>query len=170
MRLTNETRDIFIRAAMSDVPKTDYQSQAVEIAREWLASEMEVLFPGVDLVKAKPWLNETALRMPGSLQCFFACAPDYDHLKTDPKLWAVLVEISKKLDRQNEKLHTLKEQLRGCAYSVTTVKALAGLLPEFAHYLPSESNPARMLPATTGVVDAFRSAGWPKQPQTAVSK
>jgi hypothetical protein len=50
---------------------------------------------------------------------------------------------------------------------VTTVKALADLLPEFAHYLPSEATPAKMLPATTRVVSAFHAAGWPKKSQPA---
>lgn len=167
MKLTNSIRDAFIKAAMSDVPKVDYQAQATELAKDWISSQMAAIFPGVDLTKAEPWLEQKSLYMPGNLKCPYTFAPDYYHLKTDSKLWAKLVEMEKKLQDQDRKREALEEQLRGCAYSVTTVKALADLLPEFAHYLPSEATPAKMLPATTGVVSAFHAAGWPKKSQPA---
>ena len=163
MKLTNQIRDAFIKAAMSDVPHVDYQAQATELVKDWISAQMAAIFPGVDLEKAGPWLGRKSLYMPDNLKCVYTFAPDYYHLKTDSKLWAKLVEMDKKLQDQAKKREGLAEQLHGCAYSVNTVKALAGLLPEFAHYLPSEATPARMLPATTGVISAFHAAGWPKK-------
>jgi hypothetical protein len=170
LKLTNQIRDAFIKAAMSDVPRVDYQAEAQELAQGWITSQMAAIFPGVDLEKAKPWLERNSLYMPGILKCFYTNAPDYNYLKSDAKLWAKLEGLERKLRDQGDKRSDLEEQLRGCAYSVTTRRALAELLPEFAHYLPSESTPAKMLPATTGVVKAFHTAGWPKKTQSATCK
>ena len=163
MKLTNQIRDKFIKSVMSDVPYVDYQAQAQEMAENWLTQQMNAIFPGVDIEKAKPWLERNSVYMPGKLKCFYTYAPHFDHLRTNTSLWTKLESIEKKLREQNEKRERLSEQLRGCAYGVTTIKALSELLPEFAHYLPSEATPAKMLPATTGVVDAFHAAGWPKK-------
>jgi hypothetical protein len=170
MKLTNQIRDAFIKAAMSDVPQVDYQAKAVELAKDWVNAQMAVIFPGVDLTKAEPWLERCSLNMPGELRCFYAHAPSFDFLRCNPVLWAELKGLNKKLQAQTKQRGELEEQLRGCAYSVTTRKALAELLPEFAHYLPSEATPARMLPATTGVVNAFHTAGWPKKSQSTTCK
>lgn len=163
MKLTNQIRDAFIKAAMSDVPKIDYQANAQELAKDWLESQMAVVFPGVDITKAEPWLEQKSVYMPGSLRSFYTFSSDYNILKSNAKLWAKLEAIAKVSDAQAIKRKQLEEQLRGCAYSVMTRKALAELLPEFAHYLPNESTPAKMLPATTGVIKAFHAAGWPKK-------
>ena len=165
MKLTNTIRDNFIKSAMSDVPKIDYQEKANTLVKEWLASQMAAIFPGVDMAKAEPWLEQRSVYMPGSLRSFYTFSPDYHILKSNAKLWAKLEAIAKDMDTQTNRREQLDEQLRGCAYSVGTVKALRELLPEFAHYLPDEATPAKMLPATTGVVKAFHAAGWPKKSQ-----
>jgi hypothetical protein len=163
MKLTNSIRDKFIKAAMSDVPKVDHQAKAEERAKAWIDSQFAIIFPGVDPTKAEPWLERNSLYMPGDLRCFYGIAPSHDFLRRDPKLWAELEVLGKKLEAQDKKLRDLEDRLRGCAYSVTTVKSLAELLPEFSHYLPTETTPVNMLPATTGVIDAFHAAGWPKK-------
>jgi hypothetical protein len=163
MKLTNQIRDAFIKAAMSDVPQVDYQAKATELAKAWVDSQFAIVFPGVDRVKAEPWLEHCSFHMPGELHSFYGVAPEYNFLRSNAALWAELLGLDKKLQAQTNQRDGLEEQLRGCAYGVTTIKALAELLPEFAHYLPSEATPARMLPATTGVVNAFHVAGWPKK-------
>lgn len=166
MKLTNAIRDRFIKAAMSDVPKTDYQEKANALTKEWLESQMAAIFPGVDMAKAEPWLEQRSVYMPGSLRPLYTFSPDYHILKSNVKLWAKLEAIARDMDEQAKRRDQLEEQLRGCAYSASTVKALRDLLPEFAHYLPDEATPAKMLPATTGVVKAFHAAGWPKKSQS----
>lgn len=164
MKLTNAIRDNFIKAAMSDVPKIDYEEQAKTLAKDWIESQMKIALPGIDLAKAEPWLAQRGLSMPGSLRSLYTFAPpEYEYLRSNAKLWAKLQSLEKELQAQKIRRESLEEQLRGCAYSVGTVKALRELLPDFARYLPDEATPAKRLPATTGVVKSFRAAGWPKK-------
>ena len=165
MRLTNYIRDAFITAAMQDVPKVDYNSQAEKLAREFMQKEFESLFPGIDPNGAvNPWLEKNTMTMPGSLQNIYGVAPTYRVLENDPKIWPKLCEISEKHKEQNKSLQDLRDKLRNVAYSCTTRKALADALPEFEKYLPEdEAKAIRSLPVVTNVVADFVKAGWPKQ-------
>ena len=60
-------------------------------------------------------------------------------------------------------MRSLREKLHGCAYAVTTRKALVDLLPEFEKYLPADdASVCRTLPVVQNVVSDFVKAGWPK--------
>lgn len=101
--------------------------------------------------------------MPGSLKAIYTIAPTYNCLKSDAKAWAKLGEIAQKHGAQETHRSDLERKLKAVAYSMTTRKALADALPEFAKYLPpDEPTATRMLPVVANVAAEFMKAGWPK--------
>lgn len=165
MKLTNYMRDAFIRAAMNDVPQVDYQEQANKLAHKALDDQFHKVFPGVDRLKAgeSSWLRQCGVDMPGSLKAVYTIAPHYSCLKKDEKTWAKLGEIAQKHGAQSQQRDDLERKLNAVAYSMTTRKALADALPEFAKYLPpDEPTATRMLPVVANVAAEFVKAGWPK--------
>lgn len=162
MKLTNYIRDAFVKAAMADVPKINYNEQAEKLARKQLADLFEAAFPGVKMdYKTAEWLNSGSIDMPGELQTIHGPRPSWECLKSTP-VWKKLVELSKLHNEQNEKRRTLSTQLRGAAYACNTTKQLRELLPEFDKYLPAEEEKTcRTLPAVANIVAEFTKAGWP---------
>lgn len=165
MKLTKYIRDAFIRSVMNDVPAVDYADEARKVANEYLKALFSKAFPGVDFEKAKQsgWLNKTSINTPGELRSLYGNAPSYDSLKECPKTWKKMQELAEKHKAQQKERDALEDRLRSAAYSCTTRKALAELLPEFAHYLPPEDAPScRTLPVVANMVTDFMKAGWPK--------
>lgn len=162
MKLTNMIRDAFVRAAMADVPKVDYAEQARSLAHKTLNELREKTFPGVDLILTEAWFDKCSVTMPGVFDNIYTISPDCNVLKTNAKVWAKLEELSRANAAQNTKLDNLRTKLRAVAYSCTTRKALADLLPEFEKYLPADTPTAlRTLPVIANVVAEFTQAGWP---------
>lgn len=165
MRLTNDIRDRFVASVMADTPAVDYQGMAQDMVEKWLSCELDKVFPELDWGSPdrKKWLHACSVRMPGCLRAFYTNIPGYDYVsEAAPQLWGELVKISDKLAAQTATHAKLKAAISKVAYGATTTKALAELLPEFSKYIPAERAPSKLLPATTGVVDAFKAAGWPK--------
>jgi hypothetical protein len=160
MRLTNTIRDSFIRAAMDDVPKKDFQEQInkviVDDAVSQLPPKIRTLFldktlSGFVKTEWKYVLNSRFLVPSGGL-----FSPKQETIEKVRKL-------ESEITSQNEKMRSLRDKLHGCAYAVTTRKALVDLLPEFEKYLPADDASAcRTLPVVQNVVSDFVKAGWPK--------
>lgn len=167
MKLTNTIRDAFISAAMSDVPRTDYDEEARKIAGAALDAAFKKAFPGVKIDRLTAgetgWLDKCGVNMPGDLGSLYTWTPSYRVLERDAETWAKLIELSQKAREQNDIRTSLTSKLKSVAYACTTRKALADALPEFEKYLPADQAAAcRTLPAVANVVADFTKAGWPK--------
>jgi hypothetical protein len=167
MRLTNFLRDAFIRAAMHDVPKIDYQEQAHKMAREFIQTQFKKDFPTMDYQVASDsgWFESGSISMPHHIDNFYVkISRGYGMVQADEKLWAKLEALSNKKQEQDKNIRVLEARLKGVAYACTTRKQLQEALPEFTSYLPEEeAKAARDLPVVVNVVSDFVKAGWPKQ-------
>lgn len=163
MRLTNFLRDSFVRAAMADVPKVNYEDQAQGIARAFMKAEFSRIFPKIDMNgEALSWLNKTSVDMPGSIGNVHCVSPEWGYLKGKP-VWEELQKLAALNSEQNAKHRDLRDRLNSVAYACTTRKQLLEALPEFEAYLPAEeAKAAKNLPALANVLSDFVKAGWPK--------
>jgi hypothetical protein len=165
-------RDAFVRSAMSDVPKVDYEEQARNLVFECMAKEFHKAFPNIDFDVAKEsgWLNQSGLYMPGSLNSVYTyCPNDWRYLEQkQPKLYEKLEKLAALEDSQRTTRRELEQKLHNVALSCSTRKQLAEALPEFEKYLPEdEAKAIRTLPVLTNVVSDFVKAGWPKRERKA---
>lgn len=162
MKLTNYIRDAFVKAAMADVPKANYNKEAEDLARHQLSDLLKAAFPGVKIdSKNSSWFLSGSIEMPGNLQTIHGLRPDYSCLRATP-VWAELAKLSVLHTKQESARTTLSSQLRGAAYACNTTKQLRELLPEFDKYLPAEEEKTcRTLPAIANIVADFTKAGWP---------
>jgi hypothetical protein len=166
MRLTNYIRDAFIRSAMQDVPKEDFNEQVAKLLRE---DSLKKLPPKVRAIAEDKDLRHFVTSK-------YYHVPSY--LISNPKVYdseyTPSAEAEKKLsalidqaNTQNKRNQDLDGKLRSVAYACTTRKALVEALPEFEKYLPADEAKAvkANLPALANVVSDFVKAGWPKQNQ-----
>lgn len=167
MKLTNYVRDAFIRAAMADVPKVDYEDQALKLVTAEFRALFDKTFSGLDrdaLTNAR-WIVHRQYRTPQGLRNTAEYGPDdYDYIQYKmPALWTQLTKLGVKHSEQQGALNSLESKLRTITYGCSTRKALAAALPEFEKYLPPETATTRSLPVVANVVADFVKAGWPKQ-------
>lgn len=170
MKLTNYIRDAFITAAMQDVPKVDYDEQiraeAVKVAVSMLPTKVQAAYKD----KATRHYVSTMYLNVGGVGLYVPGL--HDEGKTvEKKVREVASAMLESRKAQEEARHELSRKLRAVAYSVTTRKALADALPEFAKYLPADEAAAcRQLPVVANVVAEFVKAGWPKGKKPATAK
>lgn len=155
MRLTKTLRDAFVRAAVDDVPKVDYRTQACDTAMKFGISGLP---PDVKAIYkiAPEYIAVKQYYVSGLGYVYY---PGINSL-TDEQI-AVLNKLSDSDSQQDGALCELRIKLSGVANSVQTIKALKELLPEFAKYIPDETGSAMNLPAIANVVADFVKAGWP---------
>lgn len=163
MNLTNYHRDSFIRAAMNDVPTTDYTQQIRNLILEYIVSNLPVDVRKVwDNPAIRPFLKE-------DYNTYFGVTVYHPSMHSSALV--IPVDVSKKAlelkalkDNQETVSKNLRESLRAAAYSCRTRKQLQALLPQFEAYLPNEIEPVKKdLPVVTNIVDDFTKAGWPKK-------
>ena len=168
MKLTNMIRDAFIRAAMDDVPRVDYSEQ---IRAATLAAVLEITPEPVKVVwndpKLRQYLDVRHVHLAGNVGVAIPwdCYARNEHVRAaiKPEARENLDKLDAALKAQETHRNELERKLKGCAYSVTTRKALVALLPEFEKYLPADEPAAlRTLPVVANVVADFVKAGWPK--------
>lgn len=163
MKLTNYIRDAFIRAVMDDVPKIDYdellRNAATKKAVELLPEKVRAVY---DEFRDHRYLATYSVST--------VCGVGYVHVpgeESEERLDIIAAAIAPLVAQhmaQQEQRNELEKKIRACAYSVTTRKALAELLPEFEKYLPPDNATAiRTLPVVANVVSDFVKAGWPKE-------
>lgn len=162
MRLTETIRDSFVRAAMNDVPCTNYDEQMNKLL---IADAVKQLPPAV----RKLWDNETTRLYINTSWCSrYGATADVPvahgtRFEPTPEVAAELERLYALNKAQNETHSELHRKLYAAAKSVSTRKALVALLPEFEKYLPADEQAAcKTLPAIANVVADFTKAGWPK--------
>lgn len=172
MKLTNYVRDAFVRRVMDDLPATpDYEDQAGKILTDdcvaQLPAEVRTLWFRTDL---RQYLDcrdrhHHYRGTGGSTTIYYTAFDSNNGPGSKPREEAsaradALLAKAVDADRHRDELGT---RLRQVAYGCTTVAALRLALPEFEKYMPEKpTKPDRSVPVVTGVYEAFRAAGWPK--------
>lgn len=163
MKLTTMIRDAFVRSAMNDVPSVDYSEQARSLL---LADSIAQLPPKVRAIAKDKELShfiETTSYHTSGLGYMTVCVGRGDQFKPTEEVRAKLDQMRTANEAQSEAHNELKSKIKAIAYSVTTRKALANMLPEFEKYLPADEQAAiKTLPAIANIVSDFTKAGWPK--------
>jgi hypothetical protein len=168
MRLTNDSRDAFVRAVMDDVPYVDYYSQAAKLVQDYqlrrLPREIRAVYEQPELrgyLKAEVCYYFRRFRSIAAV----GTAP------LDEETQRKLADLEDKDHEQDKRRSELRQKLRAAVAAVKTRKQLIEALPEFAKYAPPETeSPSRAVPVLTDVVTDFVAAGWPKSRVTAESK
>lgn len=175
MKLTNCIRDAFVRSVMTDVPTIDYE----EPARKELERVALSLLP---VAIRKAWADKELRQYVNSgsvtVNRFVSASVPEPRGWQDARAFhekvlqaADVSELLAKHEAQRTQRGALESKVRGVAYGMTTRKALADALPEFAKYLPADEGAAiRSLPVIANVVSDFVKAGWPKDGKKAASK
>jgi hypothetical protein len=165
MRLTKTIREAFVRAAMDDVPKVDYQAQIHKLIQDDAISKLPPKIKAIALDKDLRHFVRTETHYIEGFHISNARVmhPEYSRSpNVDEQVKALLVEY----EDQRQRMKALKTKLTATAEAVTTRKALVELLPEFEKYLPAdEAKALATLPAVANVLSDFVKAGWPKQNQ-----
>lgn len=162
MKLTTHIRNAFVSAVMNDVPKIDYQEQAEKLVQKEARAAFPPKLRGVfDDAELRCYLRtDKCISLTRGLQSRYFTAPhDY---KISEELLKKLIGMGELAAAQDATRKALETKLSAAAASVTTRKALAELLPEFAKYLPVEAEVTKNLPAVQNIVADFSKAGWPK--------
>jgi hypothetical protein len=168
MKLTNAMRSAFVRSAMDDVPKIDYEERIVALMTDTAVGLLPA--PLKKIWIERPELRDYFRKEYMSVPCGSSyCSAWVPSISThEAEIESAAVDLSNLADKQNEQRTALRKKLEACAASVSTRKALAALLPEFEKYLPQDDTAAcRTLPAVANVVADFVKAGWPKERQAA---
>ena len=162
MRLTKVIREAFVRAAMDDVPKRDYETEIHKLLQDDAISQLPPKVKAIAEDRALRHFLKTESHYISGYNCsnVRVMHPEYNRSpKVNEKVEALLVEFAE----QNARLRALRTKLAATADAVTTRKALVDLLPEFEKYLPAdEAKAVATLPAVANVLSDFVKAGWPK--------
>lgn len=164
MKLTNNLREAFIRAAMDDVPHVDYSEQIQSVAQKAAAALLPLKVRAL-------WADNTLRPYVATVYFRGAMLPgtNADDNKIRAAAEVVVAPLIKAREAQEAARKDLARKLRAVAYSVTTRAALVEALPEFEKYLPADERTAN-LPAIANVVAEFVAAGWPKGKKPATKK
>lgn len=162
MRLTKTIRDAFVRAAMDDVPKRDYQAEIHKLIQDDALAQLPPKVRAIaDDKNLRHFLRTESHYISGMfISNVRVMHPEYTRsFKVNEKVEALLVEFAEQHERNN----ALRTKLAATADAVSTRKALVDLLPEFEKYLPAdEAKAVATLPAVANVLSDFVKAGWPK--------
>lgn len=156
MRLTNNLRDAFISSVMEDVPRQDFRQQLndrVNLLHKQIMATLGIKPEHFERLASK-WLyiESMSFSVRGLLE------EENESIANDNICCDLYVLYTK----QKENREALQQKLHGVVYGCTTTQQLLEALPQFEKYIPAEPEKSRQLPVTTGVVKAFKQAGWPK--------
>lgn len=161
MRLTKQLRRAIVEAVVRDLPSQGYSDR---IKERMLRAAVDSLPPAVRALwmdlRTRPYVN-TSFEWWDNFGCKVPCAEDED-IKYPPAVEGELEELRLKHIEERDQHAALKYNLTAVVRSVNTTERLLTLLPDFAKYIPKDPDKAVNLPTVTGVVDAFKAAGWPK--------
>lgn len=162
MRLTKVIRDAFVRAAMDDVPKKDYQAKIHKLIQDDAIAQLPPKVKAIAQDKDLRHFLNTETHYISGYNCSNVRVMHHEYQRSpsvNTQVEAMLVELANQVEKRNE----LLSKLQATADAVTTRKALIDLLPEFEKYLPAdEAKAVATLPAVANVLSDFVKAGWPK--------
>lgn len=165
MKLTKTAREIFLNNVMADVPFVDYEQQIEEAVRKEFVDKLPPAVRRVwDDAALRSYIETRVVSLPRASDEAFVGYVYVPCLSDERYEYAPNNEVQRlvKLNTaQKELRNALMTKLQAVASSCTTDKALREALPEFAKYVPSDTPTDRSVPTLTGVVDAFKQAGWP---------
>lgn len=162
MKLTNYLRDAFVTAVMADVPCENYQEKAEALVRqdayEKLPAKIKAIYDDKEL------RHFISTKYYGFNRFHFHSITVHaeDTYEPSQDVMIKLNELNELHKAQLLRNDELKRNLENAIYSVTTVKNARELLVDFADYLPDETKPTKQLPAISGLNEAFKAAGFPK--------
>jgi hypothetical protein len=161
MRLTKTIREAFVRAAMADVPKVDYQAQIHKLIQDDAISQLPPKIKAIATDKDLRHYLKTESHYISSyhISNVRVMHPEYTR---SPSVQIKVEDLCVKAADQNQEIKVLQERLTAAANAVTTRAALVELLPEFEKYLPASEAKSINLPAVANIMSDFVKAGWPK--------
>lgn len=164
MRLTKILREAFVRSAMNDVPEIDYCEQIIKLAMDAAVAAMPQDVKAIYLKYPEymPPVQHKAGKDENYRDYTYVYVPMPEEKPFPKAMNTAVVELLRLQRDQASARSRLENQLKAVADSMTTRKALAEALPEFAKYLPEEMEKSSMLPAVANTVADFVRAGWPK--------
>lgn len=159
MRLTTSMRDSFIRAAMADVPRVDYDAEISKVACADAAKQLPPKIRAIYNDKTtRHFIRTDRVYIGGK----YVSVPTVGDYRPSDAASNEVSQLSAKQQAQADRHSELRQKLRSCAYACATRKALLEMLPEFEKYLPADAAAAcRTLPVVANVVTEFVKAGWP---------
>ena len=165
MKLTNYIRQAFVSSAMLDVPKVDYSQKISDLVQATAVLELPFKLQAVwkDLA-TRQYIKTGSVHYRLEFVGLQVAVPSVSQYNGEaPKACSSTVQDLLELWlAQTMHRNSLRTKITAVAASCTTRKALVEALPEFANYLPAETETTRNLPAIQGVLSDFVKAGWPK--------
>ncbi len=160
MKLTSTMRQAFVRAAIQDVPQTDYR----EVLRVYVQKAVyDSLPPIIQRVYEDTELRKYLAKGSEYYEIGYVHMHGIGHFTPTEEHKAEIARIEKLYNDQAEKLNALEAKIYAVARAARTRAQLLNMLPEFEKYLPADEAAAdRSLPCIANVVTDFVKAGWPK--------
>ena len=194
MKLTKKHREDFVEAVMSDVPTTDYTTQAENRAR-YLYMQFAKKAGVINIPHERLCMRSCGIYLSKHAQshkfarngreegwawkdndgyCFFRIGLHgltqkevEDSIEKDP-------EIQKLVDlfiEEKNKHADLRQKVTAVIAACSTLKQAKEALPEFEKYLPAEpGNVDRSLPVVGNLVADLAKAGWPAKKKIGAKK
>lgn len=163
MRLDKYAKSAIIRAIMEDVPKPD-----VKAYRKTIQAEIVKLM--------SPAVRKVYKECPDALVKEYN-SELYDGVDWDSRYVVVgnvpkdqFSAIFKPLSDAIRAREKVQSDLRGVVESASTLKRLKELLPEFVKYFPTETEPAKNVPAIANLVTDLTKLGWPDKKKKVSAK
>ena len=165
MKLTNYHRNAFVKSAMNDVPKVDYEQQCRDLANKM---RMAILKPlGLDKAELQRLNGSNTAWMPKAMPNMTLYGLTQEEC-TSISTSSAILDLCTAHENQKKARDAMSEKLKGIANGCSTRNQLVELLPEFEKYLPEDTpKPGANLPAISNLVGDFVRAGWPKNKQPA---
>ena len=166
MKLTNSDREAFVRAAMDDVPKENYDVPAHKLVLDHLRATVPVDLQNA-IAKYPNFFDAHQVSMPAHLGDFSTCLiPAYREVRhiVTGEIYIEILALARKAEAQRLQRDALESKLRGAINGCNTLKQALEILPEFAKYLPQERDGKviRSMPVIANLVADLMQAGWPK--------
>ena len=154
MRLTNHLRGAFVRNVANSIP---------EVIPPTIREVQSILYTMADPRLRAVYDDENLRKQLVTTWCFLSNNDRSSYIPTFgfdiDKIDVVIKykEAEKKRDQAIDKVRT-------AAYGCKTLKELQEALPDLKDYMPQEDKPAKInFPMVTGVVEALREVGFPKE-------
>ena len=166
MKLTSYHRNAFVRAVIDDIPKIDYSEEIRTAVQNYALSKLPVEIKAIWRNNQLRGFLKTRTGYFGGVHVEFPCwsdnsRSDGNEIENSKTVSALIAKAT----AQRVAIDEVQRKVSSAIHSVTTLKNAKELLPEFAKYLPLESDPpSKFAPAVIANLSAELVAlGWPKE-------